>query len=208
MLGTITTRRLFILAIAALLLGIAIGVIWARAASAAPCDPAYTAQCCACEPSGAAEPAPLPHLSDADDQRQGAVSIRIAASLRTRRMRERDLPARRLSLSDTASLYWTPAQMVAHHTSNGCALDTGDLLGSGTVSGPTPDALGCLLEITQGGAQPVELPGGESRHFLADGDELVLSGWCERPGHARIGFGECRAVVLPAAGLGADGEAA
>jgi len=113
-------------------------------------------------------------------------------------MRERGLAAHRLSRSDTATLYWTVAQMVAHHTSNGCALDTADVLGSGTVSGPAEDALGSLLEITRGGAQAVALASGEERRFLEDGDELCLKGFCEAPGRVRIGFGECRAILLPA----------
>ncbi len=146
----------------------------------------------------AGDPPPLPHLLDSGDQHYGGLSIRLDAELRTAHMRERSMPAHRLSRSDTATLYWTAAQMVAHHTSNGCALDTADLLGSGTVSGPAEDALGSLLEITHGGAQPVVLPSGEERRFLEDGDELCLRGFCEAPGRARIGFGECRATLLPA----------
>ena len=96
-----------------------------------------------------------------------------------------------LSRSRAADLYWTPAQLVAHHTSNGCNLRPGDLLASGTVSGPTPDSLGCLLELTRGGRQSVELPGGEKRMFLEDGDEVLLRGWCQREGARRIGLGEC-----------------
>lgn len=143
------------------------------------------------------DPAPLPHLLDAEDQATGAVSIRIDAYLSTARMRAQGFPEQRLSRSDAASLYWTPAQMLAHHTSNGSALDTADLLGSGTISGPTGDALGSLLEITAGGSRPLRLDSGEERTFLLDGDEIRLSAFCERPGHVRIGFGECRATVLP-----------
>jgi fumarylacetoacetase len=100
-----------------------------------------------------------------------------------------------LSRSRAADLYWTPAQLVAHHTSNGCNLRPGDLLASGTVSGPTPDSLGCLLELTRGGRQSIELPGGEKRMFLEDGDEVLLRGWCQREGARRIGLGECVGTV-------------
>jgi fumarylacetoacetase len=95
-------------------------------------------------------------------------------------------------------LYWTFSQLLVHHTSNGCNLRPGDVLGSGTVSGASPDSLGCLLEITRRGQEPVELPSGEKRTFLADGDEVILRGYCERPGFRRIGLSECRGVVLPA----------
>jgi fumarylacetoacetase len=95
-------------------------------------------------------------------------------------------------------MYWTVAQLVAHHTSNGCNLQPGDLLGSGTVSGPTRDSLGCLLELTRRGTEPLRLPDGEQRRFLEDGDEVILRGFAERPGFRRIGLGECRGLVLPA----------
>ncbi|MDD2546858.1 MAG: fumarylacetoacetate hydrolase family protein, partial [Burkholderiaceae bacterium] len=94
--------------------------------------------------------------------------------------------------------YWTVAQMVAHHTVNGCNLQPGDLLGSGTLSGPTLDQAGALIELTQGGKNPVQLPGGETRTYLEDGDAVVLRGWCEKPGAARVGFGECWGTLLPA----------
>lgn len=152
------------------------------------------------------DPSPLPYLLDAADQACGALSIRVDAHLSTERMRSLDLPPHRLSRSDAASLYWTPAQMVAHHTSNGCALDTGDLLGTGTISGPDEAALGSLLEITAGGARALALPSGEERLFLLDGDEVRLSAFCERPGHVRIGFGECRARVLPSPAHSTEGQ--
>ena len=101
----------------------------------------------------------------------------------------------RLSRSDARSLSWTPAQLLTHHASNGCNMRPGDLLGSGTVSGPADDARACLLEITSRGANPVTFPTGETRTFLADGDEVIVNGWCERAGAARIGFGECRGTV-------------
>ncbi|MEP6872888.1 MAG: fumarylacetoacetase [Burkholderiales bacterium] len=146
----------------------------------------------------AGDPAPLPYLWDDIDQRHGALRITLEAHLRSERMAAAGLPPQRLSGSGTELLYWTVAQMLAHHTSNGSALDSGDLLGSGTVSGDGADALGSLLEITAGGSRPLTLPGGEQRTFLADGDEVILTGRCEAPGHAGIGFGQCSATVLPA----------
>jgi fumarylacetoacetase len=92
-------------------------------------------------------------------------------------------------------MYWTVAQLVAHHTSNGCNLQPGDLLASGTISGPSKESRGCLLELTWRGTEPIELPTGETRKFLEDGDEVILRAYCEREGYARIGFGECRGVV-------------
>jgi fumarylacetoacetase len=152
----------------------------------------------AAAPRPAGDPPALPYLSDAGDQASGALRIHLDAHLSTLQMRRQGLPAHRLSRSDSATLYWTVAQMVAHHTSNGCALDTGDLLGSGTISGDDDSALGSLLEITANGTRTLALPSGEQRGFLLDGDEVCLSGFCEKPGYARIGFGECRATVLPA----------
>jgi fumarylacetoacetase len=141
------------------------------------------------------DPEPLSYLAYSGS---GAIDVRVEVLLRTSRMREQKLEPFRLSRSTLADLYWTPAQLVAHHTSNGCNLRPGDLLGSGTISGPTRDEQGCLLELTRRGAEPVQLPDGESRRFLEDGDEVILRGWCERDGFARIGFGECTGVVLPA----------
>ena len=94
-------------------------------------------------------------------------------------------------------MYWTVAQMIAHHTSNGCNLEIGDLIGSGTVSGPEKSSWGSLLELTARGREPLELPSGEKRGFIEDGDEIIFRGFCAKPGAARIGFGECRAVILP-----------
>lgn len=144
------------------------------------------------------DPAPLPHLRDDADQATGAFSIQIEARLSSALMRHRGIPPVLLSRSDAASLYWTPSQMIAHHTSNGCALDTGDLLGTGTISGPSDDALGSLLELTRGGKQSLDLPSAERRTYLEDGDEIVIAGWCEAPNRTRIAFGECRATVMPA----------
>jgi fumarylacetoacetase len=140
------------------------------------------------------EPAPLPYLADERDRKNGNFDIRLEALLRTPKMRA----PHRLSLSNFRHSYWTPAQIVAHQASNGCNLQPGDLLGSGTISGPTPDSLGALLEITQGGRNPVALPDGETRAFLEDGDELILRGRCERVGCRSIGFGEAAGRISPA----------
>ncbi len=146
----------------------------------------------------AGDPAPLPHLADALDQAQGAIGLQVEAWLATPAMRTAGRAPQRLSRSNAADLYWTIAQMLAHHSSNGCALDTGDLLGTGTISGDGPEAMGSLLEITRNGQAPIAVGDGERRSFLEDGDELVLRGRCEREGFVGIGFGECRGVVLPA----------
>ncbi|MGQ0741350.1 MAG: fumarylacetoacetase [Alphaproteobacteria bacterium] len=142
------------------------------------------------------DPAPLPHLTAASDR---GLAVTLEAYLVTAEMRRRDLAPFKLSMASTAELYWTVAQMVAHHTSNGCNLETGDLIGSGTVSGADKNAWGSLLELTSRGKEPLTLPSGEKRGFLEDGDEVIFRGYCEKPGYARIGFGECRAAVLPAA---------
>ncbi len=141
------------------------------------------------------DPAPLPYLDTPADRAAGAFDITIEATLSTARMREGSHAPVRLARTRAASLYWTIGQMVAHHTSNGCNLRPGDLVASGTVSGPTPDSLGCLLELTRRGAQPVALPTGESRAFLEDGDEVVFTAFCAREGATRIGFGECRGRI-------------
>jgi len=145
------------------------------------------------------DPAPLPYLWSARDQAEGAIAVELEALVCSARMKAGGLAPVRLSLSDFAQMYWTAGQMVAHHASNGCALRTGDLLGSGTVSGPDRKTAGCLLEITNRGAEPVRLSDREMRGFLEDGDEVILRGRCRREGFASIGFGECRGVVLPAA---------
>jgi fumarylacetoacetase len=101
--------------------------------------------------------------------------------------------------SADAAMYWSAAQIVAHHSSNGCNLQPGDLIGTGTLSTDSDQGLGSLLEISRGGKQPIELPGGETRSFLEDGDEVTLKAWCEGDGAARIGLGECAGRVVPAA---------
>jgi fumarylacetoacetase len=144
------------------------------------------------------DPAPLPHLFDAADQAQGGLGITMEAYLATEQMRRGGLAPQLLSRTSFAKIYWTVAQMVAHHASNGCNLVTGDLFGSGTVSGPDKSSLGSLLEITMRGAEPVKLPTGEVRGFIEDGDEIIFRGFAEKSGYPRVGFGECRAVLLPA----------
>ncbi len=142
-------------------------------------------------PRPAGDPQPLPHLQGVHS---GAFQITLEVWLRSAKM-----PATmRVSRSDFASLYWTLSQMIAHHTSNGCPLRAGDLIGSGTVSGPEKQNQGCLLELTRRGADPLSLPSGETRAFLEDGDEVILKGWCEASGFRRIGLGECRGLILPA----------
>ena len=125
-------------------------------------------------------------------------SVTLEVSIRTARMRDASLAAHLLSRSRMADLYWTIAQMFTHHASNGCNLQPGDLFASGTISGPSKDARGCLLELTKRGIEPVNLPTGEVRKFLEDGDEVIMQGYCERPGATRIGFGECRGIVIAA----------
>jgi fumarylacetoacetase len=122
----------------------------------------------------------------------------LETHLLTAKMRQAGEGPHKLSSASFANTYWTVAQMIAHHTSNGCNLLTGDLLGSGTVSGPDEASWGSLLELTRGGGRPLQLPNGESRRFLEDGDEIILRGHCSRKGAARLGFGECRGTVLAA----------
>ena len=141
------------------------------------------------------DPHPLPYLDDAHDREKGGYAITLEVFLRTARMRADGDPAARLSQSSALDLYWSVGQMVAHHTSGGCNLRPGDLLGSGTISGPLNDNRGCLLEITRRGAEPLTLPNGETRTFLEDGDEVVFKAHAVREGAVRIGFGECRGVV-------------
>lgn len=144
------------------------------------------------------DPKPLPYLNSQHDQQHGGFSINLEVWLLTTRMRTKRKAPVRLSRGNMQDLYWTPAQMLTHHASNGCNLQPGDLLATGTVSGPTRDSVGSLLERTRRGAEPLELPNGETRKFLEDGDEVILRGWCEREGYPRIGFGECRGRVVPA----------
>jgi fumarylacetoacetase len=146
----------------------------------------------------AGDPQPLPYLLDTRDQATGGLDIELEVLLTTAAMREQNLPEHRLALSNTQHMYWTVAQLVAHHSVNGCQLQAGDLFGSGTLSGPQPGQYGSLLEITEGGKKPIELASGEVRKFLEDGDEIILRARCNREGFASIGFGECRGTVITA----------
>jgi fumarylacetoacetase len=147
------------------------------------------------------DPAPLPHLIAAQDQESGGLDIIMEAFLLTAKMRGAGETPFRLSRGSFADVYWTVAQMVAHHASNGCNLEAGDLMGSGTVSGPARESWASLLELTQRGKEPIALPNGETRGYIEDGDEIIFRGHCAKPGFARLGFGECRAVIAPAAAV-------
>jgi fumarylacetoacetase len=142
------------------------------------------------------DPAPLPYLDSPDDRALGGVALTLEVYLASRAMRTEGVSPIRLSRASFTEMYWTPAQLVAHHASNGCNLRPGDLLASGTVSGAGKDERGCLLELTWRGTEPLTLPTGEQRRFLADGDEVSMRAYCERAGHRRIGFGECRGEVV------------
>ncbi len=144
------------------------------------------------------DPAPLPYLSDAGDQTHGGINLTVELWLSSQKMRDAGGPPMRLSRGNLRDLYWTLAQMLTHHASNGCDLRPGDLLGSGTISGPTKDSRGCLLELTWRGTEPLTLPSGEVRKFLEDGDEVTSRAFAETEGFRRIGLGECRGVILAA----------
>jgi fumarylacetoacetase len=140
----------------------------------------------------AEDPAPLAHLTSEKDMREGGIDLSLEVYLQSARMDK----AVRISRSNLRNLYWTPAQLVTHHASNGCNLQPGDLLGSGTVSGPEGESLGCLLELTRNGREPISLVAGEQRGFLEDGDEVVFRGYCQRDGFVGIGLGECCGTVV------------
>ncbi|HEY7614455.1 MAG TPA: fumarylacetoacetase [Gemmatimonadales bacterium] len=148
----------------------------------------------AARPSG--DPSPLPYLDSRGNAEAGAVAVTVEVYLSSAKMRDAGQPPHRLSQGSAADLYWTPAQLVAHHTSNGCDLRPGDLLATGTISGPAKDSRGCLLELTWRGAEPLTLPSGETRKFLEDGDEVIMRGHAQREGVVQIGFGECRGMVV------------
>jgi fumarylacetoacetase len=144
------------------------------------------------------DPQPLPYLHSEANCESGAIDITLEVWLQTPAMKHQGMPAVRLMQSNFRDAYWTLAQLVAHHSSNGCNLQSGDLLGTGTQSGPGAGQGGSLLELSHGGRQPITLPGGETRSFLLDGDTVTLRAFCEREGCVRIGFGECTGTVLPA----------
>lgn len=151
-------------------------------------------RCCAySRPAG--DPEPLSYLDSEENRESGGFDITLEVSFSSERMRKENIAAVRLSQGPFRHVYWTLAQLFAHHSSNGCNLRPGDLIATGTVSGPTPDSLGCLLEITRRGKEKFRLPSGEERAFLEDDDEVIFRAWCEAPGFARIGFGECRGRI-------------
>jgi fumarylacetoacetase len=144
------------------------------------------------------DPQPLPYLSDETDQKAGAFDLELEVLISTKKMREQGSAPQRVSKGSSLNMYWTAAQIVSHHASNGCNLTPGDLLGTGTISSSTREGYGSLLELTEGGKAAIELPSGETRAFLQDGDEVSLRAHARREGFVSIGFGECRAVVQPA----------
>lgn len=147
-------------------------------------------------PPGA--PPPLPYLHSVANRDAGAIDIRLDVLIQSAAMRERHDPPHRLSSTTFRHAYWTIAQLVAHHTINGCDLRAGDLLGTGTQSGPTPGEAGSLLELSAGGTRPIQISGNEARTFLEDGDTVIFRAWCDKAGAVRIGFGEVQGRVLPA----------
>jgi fumarylacetoacetase len=142
------------------------------------------------------DPKPLDYLFDEQDQQHGALDIELEVLLLTAQMKQQGLAPQRLALSNTLNMYWTVAQMVTHHSVNGCTLQPGDLFGTGTLSGPQAGQFGSLLEMTEGGKQAIELASGETRTFLQAGDEVILKARCRKDGEVSIGFGECRGVVV------------
>jgi len=146
------------------------------------------------------DPQPLPYLDSPGNRQHGGLDVQLEVWLQTQAMRNAGSGPERLSQSNYSDAYWTVAQMLAHHTVNGCNLQPGDMLGTGTLSGPRPEQAGSLLELSAGGKKALTLANGETRTFLEDGDAIILRAWCEREGFARIGFGECWGQVLPARG--------
>jgi fumarylacetoacetase len=144
------------------------------------------------------DPQPLGYLSDETNRKFGGIDVHLEVYIQTEKMRAENIEPFLLSRSNMKDLYWTIGQMLTHHASNGCNLQTGDLMATGTVSGRGKDERGCLLELTWRGKEPIGLPSGEERRFLEDGDEIIMKGFCEREGFRRIGFGECRGRILPA----------
>ena len=144
----------------------------------------------------AGDPRPLPYLWDEGDQRTGAFDITLEALLMTEGLRSKGLPPHRMSASNTTDLYWTIAQLVAHHTCGGCNLVPGDLFGTGTISGPTPEGYGSLMELSADGQRTITLASGETRTFLDNGDEVIFRAHCRKSGAVPIGFGECRARII------------
>jgi len=147
---------------------------------------------------GADDPSPLPYLASKANDARGGIDLTLEVFLMTEKMQRERIPPHLVSKGSFRDMYWTIAQMLAHHTVNGCNLRSGDLLGSGTVSGPTKESLGCFLEVTRAGSEPIGLQGGETRKFLQDGDKVLFRGYCTKEGFARIGFGDCSGTIIPA----------
>ena len=143
------------------------------------------------------DPKPLPYLHSENDVKSGAIDLVVEVYCSSQNMRDANIAPAKLSAGNFKDLYWTPAQMAAHHASNGCNLRPGDLIGSGTISGPAKDSRGCLLELTWRGTEPLTLPTGEQRRFLENGDEVIMRAYCSREGFQRIGLGECRGIIAP-----------
>lgn len=146
----------------------------------------------------AGEPQPLPYLASDTNRAQGAYDVQMEVLMTTQASRAAQHAPAHLSASNFRDAYWNIAQLIAHHTVNGCNLQPGDLLGTGTLSGPEPDQAGSILELTQGGKTPITLPWGEQRTFLQDGDQIIIRAECRKPGYPRIAFGESAGTVLPA----------
>ncbi len=151
---------------------------------------------CPAFPRAGDDPQPLAYLLDRQDQESGGLALTLETFLQTAFMREKGLPPHRISIASARHLWWTPAQLLAHHTSNGCNLRAGDLLGTGTISGPEVGSEGSMLELTEGGARPLDLPGGERRTFLEAGDRITLKASASRAGHATIGLGTCTGEII------------
>ncbi len=146
----------------------------------------------------AGDPAPLDYLADDTNAKFGGIDINLEVFIQTEKMRDENIEPFLLSRSNMKDLYWTIGQMLTHHASGGCNLQTGDLIATGTISGKEKSERGSMLELSWRGTEPIELPYGETRRFLEDGDEIIMKGYCEREGFRRIGFGECRGRILPA----------
>ena len=144
------------------------------------------------------DPAPLEYLTDEDNEKFGGIDIKLEVFIQTEKMRNENIEPHLLSRSNMKDLYWTIAQMLTHHASNGCNIQSGDLIATGTISGKEKSERGSMLELSWRGTEPIELSSGETRRFLEDGDEIIMKGYCEREGFRRIGFGECRGRVVPA----------
>ena len=144
------------------------------------------------------DPAPLLYLADEQNEKFGGIDINLEVFIQTQKMRDENIAPHLLSKSNMKDLYWTIGQMLTHHASNGCNLQTGDLIATGTISGKEKSERGSMLELSWRGTEPIDLPSGEQRRFLEDGDEIIMKGYCEREGFRRIGFGECRGRIIPA----------